>query len=72
MEFTEKTKLTDILDKYPWLEGELIKDEKVAAFMSNPLAKMMLKRATLKDASTFSGVPVQELIDELTRLTAGK
>ena len=67
MEFTEKTKLQDILEEYPWLEAELIKDKRVAELASRPLARMMMKKATLKDASLFAGIPVEDLIDELKR-----
>mgnify|MGYP002626433765 CR=1 FL=1 len=68
MELNENTNLTDILDAYPDLEGRLMKDEKVAALASTPLAKMLLKKATLKDASRLSGMPLEELIDELRRM----
>lgn len=69
MEFTEKTKLNDILAEYPYLENVLLQDAKIAALASSPIAKRMMKHATLKDASLFSGVPVQELIRELKRIT---
>lgn len=72
MEFTENTKLTDIMAAYPELTQALLKDEKIAAIASSPLAKLMLKTATIKDASRISGEPVQNLIAELKRLTAQK
>ncbi len=68
MEITEKTKLTDIMAAYPELTKKLLQDEKIAALVSSPMAKLMLKRATIRDAALFSGEPVQDLIDELNRL----
>ncbi len=72
MEFTENTRLTEIMETYPELTEQLLRDEKIAKLASSPMAKMMIKRATLKDAARFSGEPVQELIDELYRLTGQK
>ena len=68
MEITEKTKLTEIMEAYPELTAKLLQDEKIAALVSSPMAKLMLKRATIRDAALFSGEPVQDLIDELNRL----
>ena len=68
MEINEKTKLTDIMAAYPELTKKLLQDEKIAALISSPMAKLMLKRATIRDAALFSGEPVQDLIDELNRL----
>ena len=68
MEINEKTKLTDIMAAYPELTKKLLQDEKIAALVSSPMAKLMLKRATIRDAALFSGEPVQDLIDELNRL----
>ena len=69
MEFTENTKLTDIMAAYPELTEKLLQDEKIAALASSPVARLMMKRATIKDAARLSGEPVQDLIDELYRLT---
>ena len=68
MEITEKTKLTEIMEAYPELTAKLLQDEKIADLVSSPMAKLMLKRATIRDAALFSGEPVQDLIDELNRL----
>lgn len=69
MEFTENTKLTEIMSAYPELTEKLLKDERIATLVSSPLAKLMLKTATIKDASRLSGETVETLIDELKRLT---
>lgn len=69
MEFTENTKLTEIMEQYPELTEKLLRDEKIASLAASPLARRMLKTATLKDASRLSGEPLQDLIDELNRLT---
>lgn len=69
MEFTENTRLTEIMETYPELTEQLLRDERIAKLASSPMARLMLKRATLKDAAKISGEPVQSLIDELYRLT---
>ena len=68
MEITENSKLTAIMEAYPELTKKLLQDEKIASLASSPVAKLMLKRATIKDAARFSGESVQSLIDELNRL----
>ncbi len=72
MEFTEKTRIVDIMEAYPDLTEELMSDERVAAFMKTPMAKFMLKTATIKDASRISGKSVETLIKKLERATANK
>ena len=57
-----QTKLTDIMAEYPWLKGELIRKDPQFKRLDSPMAKILLKKATLTDASRFSGVPVEELI----------
>ena len=56
------------MEAYPELTKKLLQDEKIASLASSPVAKLMLKRATIKDAARFSGESVQSLIDELNRL----
>lgn len=68
MEFTEKTLLKDILREYPALEEKLKRKEELASLLSSPMVKLMMKKATIRDASRFSGVPAEELIKELERI----
>ena len=72
MDFTESTRIVDIMEAYPDLAEELMADERVAAFLKTPMAKLMLKTATIKDASRLTGKSVETLIRKLKHATAAK
>ncbi len=48
MEINAQTKLTDILDKYPWLPDELAKLDGRFKIIKTPVGKMMIKNATIR------------------------
>lgn len=62
------TRLTAIMETYPWLKDELIRMEPQFKRLDSPVAKVLLKKATLTDASHFSNVPVDELIRQLQEI----
>jgi hypothetical protein len=68
MEFSENTKLADILAAYPWLPEAAPKLDKRLEIINSPLVKMFIRRATLADASKRSGYPVDEIIREMQKL----
>ena len=68
MEFNENTKLADILAAYPGLPEAAAKLDKRLEIINSPLVKMLIKRATLADASKRSGYPVDEIIREMKKL----
>ena len=65
----ENSKLTDILAAYPWLLDELGRTEPRAkpflAMMNTPLAKGMLKKATVADAAKYLKRPASRLLAKL-------
>ena len=72
MIINENTKLTDILAAYPWLLGELGRTEPRAkpflAMMNTPLAKGMLKKATVADAARYLKRPAERLLSRLEKV----
>ena len=68
MEFTPETKVKDILAAYPWLPEAAAKLDKRLEIINSPLVKMLIRRATLADASKRSGYPVDEIIREMQKL----
>ncbi|MBS7262612.1 MAG: DUF1858 domain-containing protein [Eubacteriales bacterium] len=68
MKLTKDTKLGEILSKYPWLTEELPKLSEKLKVLASPLGKMMLKNATISDASGKSGLSVETIIQKLTEL----
>ncbi len=52
MEINAQTKLTDILDKYPWLPDELAKLDGRFKIIKTPVGKMMIKNATIPCKAT--------------------
>ncbi|MBQ6152702.1 MAG: hypothetical protein IJJ15_03045 [Ruminococcus sp.] len=68
MEFTANTKLTDIMEAYPWLPDELIKMNSAFGIVKTPIGKMMIKNATLADLSKKIGITDDEVIEQLRKM----
>ena len=75
MTIDESTKLTDILEAYPWLPEELGRTDPRArpflAMMRTPPGKAMLKRFTVADAAAYLKRPVGRLLARLEELLRG-
>ena len=67
MNVTKDTKLKDIMQEYPWLLDELIKVEPKFKLAKTPVGKMLLKSATITDLSKRTGMPEDELIENLEK-----
>ncbi len=67
MAYNENTKLLDILKDHPALAEKVAALDPRLAMVKSPLAKMMLRGKTVKDASDFSGIPAAELLKELDK-----
>lgn len=65
MKITKDTKVVDIMKEYPWLKEELIKTDAQFKKLNSPMAKIILKKATLADVSKRTGVNVETLIPKL-------
>lgn len=70
MEINSQTKLTAILDKYPWLPDKLTKLDSRFKIIKTPIGKMMIKNATIADAVQKTGLQEDVLIAELQKLIA--
>ena len=68
MKVDKDTKLTDILKEYPWLKDELPKIDSRLKVIKSPMAKFMLGKMTVADASEKSGFSVEELLAKLDEL----
>lgn len=68
MEINAQTRLTDILEKYPWLPDELAKLDGRLKILKTPVGKMMIKHATITDAVQKTGLQEDVLIAELKKL----
>ena len=68
MEFTQDTLLKDILAQYPWLKEEAIRQDDRFKMLDSPLGRILLKKATIADASKYSGFPAEEIIGEIQRM----
>lgn len=68
MTMTEKTKVADILDAYPWLSEELPKHDERFAVLNTFAGKLMVRTMTIADVSRIAGTPAQELIEELEEI----
>ena len=70
MELTSKTKLKDLLEKYPWLKDEIIKVNDKFKLLHTPLAKVMLGKADLSMMGEKADMDVDVLIEKLKELIA--
>ena len=70
MEINENTRLSAILDRYPWLTTELPKLNAGFRLINTPPGKLLLKNATVADLSRRSGLSVGDIRRELERLVA--
>ncbi len=68
MEFTKDTLVKDILAKYPDLKAKLIQMDPRFKILDNPMASMLINKATLADVSAKAGVDVDSLIGQLKSL----
>lgn len=68
MEINSTTKLTDILETYPWLPDELIKIDSRFKIIKSPVGKIMIKNATIADAVKKTGLEEDVLIEELKKM----
>lgn len=70
MEINEQTKLKDILAAYPWLPDALIQIDGRFKIINNPIGKLLIRTATVKDAANKAGFPVEQALEELKKLIA--
>ncbi len=64
----EETRLKDIVSAYPWLKEEAVKLDGRFRMLDSPLGKMLLKKATIADASRYTGFGTHEIIAEITKM----
>lgn len=70
MEFNGNTKLTDILNKHPWLPDALEKLDGRFKIIKTPVGKMMIRNMTLSDMSKKINFPENDIIDKLKQMIA--
>lgn len=59
------TKITDLFNAYPTLKNELININPKFKMLKTPLAKIMLKKATLSMACEKTGMSYEQLVEKL-------
>ena len=68
MEITRDTKVMDIMNEYPWIKGEVMKIDDKFKVLDTPLAKIILKKATIADVSEKSGIDEGTIIETITNI----
>jgi len=64
----ESTPLKDIMAAYPWLKDEAIRLDKRFKLLDSPLARLLLNKATIQDASKRTGYPASEIIAQINKM----
>ena len=65
---TEDTPLREIMDAYPWLKDEAVRMDERFKALDNPLVKLLIKKATIADASRRTGFKAQDIISEIEKM----
>ena len=65
---TEETPLREIMDAYPWLKDEAVRMDARFKALDNPLVKLLIKKATIADASRRTGFKAQDIISEIEKM----
>ena len=68
MNITKDTKLSELLKEYPWLIDEVVKISDKAKVLKTPVGKMMIKKATIADVSSKTGLSTEEIIAKITEM----
>ena len=68
MEITKETKLSDLLDQYPWLKEELSKVNDKFKMLNTPMGKVMMGKATISEMSKKSGMDADAIIAKICEL----
>lgn len=72
MDITPATRLSEIMDVYPWLLDEAVKMEPGFKVLNNPIGKMFIKKATIQGLSEKSGISTDDLIANIRQMIAGR
>ncbi len=70
MEFNENTRIADLVAAYPWLPEKVAQMDERLRIVNTPIGRLLMKRATIGDASRRSGYSVERLIGELNKVIA--
>lgn len=65
---TKDTKMSELFKYYPELKNRMEEIDSAFKMLKTPLAKVMLKKATITTASDRTGMPVEKLIEKINKL----
>ena len=68
MQLTEKTKLKDILNEYPWLIDEAVQIDEQFKKLRSPLGKLLIAKADIAEASRRTGVDAGTIIEKIDEM----
>ena len=68
MQLTKDTRVADLTKQYPWLIDEVVKMNDKFKVLKTPVGKMLMKKATIADASAKSGLSVETIIGKIEEL----
>ena len=68
---SEDTPIRDIMAAYPWLKDEAIRLDDRFKLLDSPLARLLLRKATIRDASRRTGFPASEIIAQINKMVDG-
>lgn len=69
MEINAQTKLSDILVEYPFMRSGMADINGKFRMLQTPMGKIMMRKVTIADISTRSGMSIDALVDAIARKT---
>ena len=72
MKITEETKLTELLEHYPWMAEEAIRLDERFRIVNSPMGRLLLRNTTIADLGKKAGLPPQEIMDKIGEMIAQK
>ena len=70
MQITNDTKLKELLKEYPWLIDEAVKLDPAFRALRSPLARALIARADISEASRRTGIDTDTIIAEIEKMIA--
>lgn len=69
MEINAQTKLSDIIEAYPFMRSGMADINGKFRMLQTPVGKIMMGKATVADMSARSGMPLDELVSAIAEKT---
>lgn len=68
LEITENTKLSTLIERYPWITDSLVELNPSFKMLKTRVARIILPKVTIKNVSERANIQIDELINKLNTI----